>query len=86
MSTEAIKVTVKLFAAYQEAYRQETIDLEFNEPKQVKEVLEYILEEKPELQQWRELTRFGINLEFVAGETLIKNGDEIVFIPPVSGG
>ncbi|RMF20996.1 MAG: molybdopterin synthase sulfur carrier subunit, partial [Cyanobacteria bacterium J083] len=35
MSTEAIKVTVKLFAAYQEAYRQETIDLEFNEPKQV---------------------------------------------------
>jgi sulfur-carrier protein len=32
------------------------------------------------------VTRFGINLEFVEPETIVKDGDEIVLIPPVSGG
>jgi len=36
--------------------------------------------------KWRHLTRFGINWQFVEPETLLKDGDEVVLIPPVSGG
>jgi molybdopterin synthase sulfur carrier subunit len=35
---------------------------------------------------WRNVTRFGINLEFVNPDTEIQDKDEIVLIPPVSGG
>ncbi|MEO0014768.1 MAG: hypothetical protein RLZZ535_3157, partial [Cyanobacteriota bacterium] len=35
---------------------------------------------------WRDVTRFGINLQFVESATALQDGDEIVLIPPVSGG
>ncbi|MEY3869539.1 MAG: hypothetical protein RLZZ338_3430 [Cyanobacteriota bacterium] len=50
------------------------------------QVLKMMIKEHPKLEQWRELTRFGINLEFNSPETRLKDGDEVVLIPPVSGG
>ncbi|MDP8964526.1 MAG: MoaD/ThiS family protein [Cyanobacteriota bacterium] len=86
MSQLAITVTVKLFAAYQEAYGLAELVLEFPPETPVVTVLEKLVSEHPELNQWRNLTRFGINLEFVEPDTLLRDGDEVVLIPPVSGG
>jgi molybdopterin synthase sulfur carrier subunit len=86
MSQLAITVTVKLFAAYQEAYGLPELVLEFPPETPVVTVLEKLVSEHPELNQWRNLTRFGINLEFVKPDTLLRDGDEVVLIPPVSGG
>lgn len=86
MSQLAITVTVKLFAAYQEAYGLPELVLEFPSETSVVTVLEKLVSEHPELNQWRNLTRFGINLEFVEPDTLLRDGDEVVLIPPVSGG
>jgi molybdopterin synthase sulfur carrier subunit len=49
-------------------------------------VLEILISEHPELNQWRDITRFGINLEFAEPDTFLQDGDEVVLIPPVSGG
>ena len=81
-----MKITIKLFAAYQEAYDKSELIWNFVNSVTVNEVLERIINEKPELKQWREVTRFGVNLQFVEGDTLLSDGDEVVFIPPVSGG
>lgn len=81
-----ITVRVKLFAAYQEAYGSPELKLEFPPQTPVDEVLGYLLREHPELEQWRDLTRFGINFQFVESHTPMANGDEVVLIPPVSGG
>ena len=81
-----IDITVKLFAAYQEAYKLTELKRQFPEATPVKAVLESLLQEKPELEKWRDLTRFGINLQFADGDTILKDGDEVVLIPPVSGG
>ncbi|MGF1488521.1 MAG: MoaD/ThiS family protein [Prochloraceae cyanobacterium] len=86
MSDSSITVTVKLFAAYQEAYGMPELKLELPARTSVKEVLDRLVKERPELEQWRDLTRFGVNLNFVAGDTPLQNGDEVVMIPPVSGG
>lgn len=86
MSESAITVTVKLFAAYQEAYAVPELILEFPPNTPVAAVLERLIIEHPELKQWQHLTRFGINLEFVEPDTLVQDGDEVVLIPPVSGG
>lgn len=86
MSEPLITVTVKLFAAYQEAYRVSELMLELPLGTTVAAVLDLLISQHPELQQWRNLTRFGVNLQFVEPETTLQKGDEVVLIPPVSGG
>jgi sulfur-carrier protein len=86
MSQSSITVTVKLFAAYQEAYQVSELIWEFPDGTPVSAVCDRLIAEHPELSQWRDITRFGINLIFVEPDTPLQNGDEVVLIPPVSGG
>ncbi|MBD0346557.1 MAG: MoaD/ThiS family protein [Coleofasciculus sp. Co-bin14] len=86
MSESVITVTIKLFAAYQEAYGVSELILKFPPQTPVAAVLERLISEHPELEQWRDLTRFGVNLQFVEPNTILQDGDEMVLIPPVSGG
>jgi sulfur-carrier protein len=81
-----IKIKVKLFAVYQEAF--DTSELVLDTPGQttVSGVLDSLIEQQPQLEQWKKVTRFGVNLKFVEPETILKDGDEVVLIPPVSGG
>ena len=84
--SELITVTVKLFAAYQEAYGVGELVWQVPEGTSVGELLERAIAEHPELDQWREITRFGINFQFVEAIAILQDGDEVVLIPPVSGG
>ncbi|MBD2071288.1 MoaD/ThiS family protein [Leptolyngbya sp. FACHB-671] len=86
LSQSAIAITVKLFAAYQEAYGVPELTLEVPVGTTVVEVRDRLISEHPELAQWRDLTRFGINLQFVEADAVLHAGDEVVLIPPVSGG
>ena len=86
MSNTPITITVKLFAAYQEAYGVPELKLEFPDSTPVKAVCDRIITERPELSKWQNVTRYGVNLLFVEPDTLLKDGDEVVLIPPVSGG
>ncbi|MGJ3249521.1 MAG: MoaD/ThiS family protein [Elainellaceae cyanobacterium] len=86
MDDSTITVTVKLFAAYQEAYGASELAMQLPPQTPVVAVRDRLIADHPELNQWRDLTRFGINLQFVKPDTLLKEGDEVVLIPPVSGG
>lgn len=86
MSESPITITVKLFASYQEAYGASELTLEFSHPTPAIAVLNYLLDRQPQLEPLRNLTRFGVNLQFVDANTLLKDRDEVVLIPPVSGG
>jgi len=82
----SIAVTVKLFAAYQDAYGVPELSLELPPGSTVAAVRDRLLSEHPELEKWRDVTRFGINLQFVEPDAPLQAGDEVVLIPPVSGG
>lgn len=86
MPQPSVTITVKLFAAYQEAYGVPELALELPIGTPVLAVQEHLIAEHPQLEQWRNLTRFGINLQFVEPNTILQDGDEVVLIPPVSGG
>ncbi|MGP1384562.1 MAG: MoaD/ThiS family protein [Thainema sp.] len=86
MSESTITVTVKLFAAYQEAYGMPELQMELPPGTTVVQVCDRILTEHPELDNLRKITRFGVNLQFAEPDTVLHNGDEVVLIPPVSGG
>jgi molybdopterin synthase sulfur carrier subunit len=84
--SQSIAVTVKLFAVYQETFDVSEIVLDFPDGTPVQAVCDRLIAEHPELSKWREITRFGVNLQFVEPDTILQNGDEVVLIPPVNGG
>ncbi len=81
-----ISIRVKLFAIYQEAFATSELELLFPQQATVGNVLEFLIQQKPYLAKWQNVTRFGVNLKFVTSDTVLQDGDEIVLIPPVSGG
>ncbi|NJL45275.1 MAG: MoaD/ThiS family protein [Leptolyngbyaceae cyanobacterium SM2_3_12] len=84
--SDSITVTVKLFAIYQEAYGVPELTWTFPPGSPVGAVRDYALKEHPNLEPWRDRTRLGLNLQFVSDDTPLQDGDEVVLIPPVSGG
>ncbi len=86
MATSEIKIKVKLFSIYQEVFGKSELDLLIADKTKIEDVLALLIAQKPQLAKWREVTRFGVNLQFVAADTVLRDGDEVVFIPPVSGG
>ncbi|KAM3102672.1 MoaD/ThiS family protein [Phormidesmis sp. 146-12] len=84
--SNSITVTVKLFAAYQEAYGVSELTLDLPIGATVEMVRDRLINDRPQLAEWRNLTRFGVNLQFVEPQTTLQAGDEVVLIPPVSGG
>jgi molybdopterin synthase sulfur carrier subunit len=86
MSNTVITVTIKLFAVYQEAFDVSELVLDFPDGTPVQAVCDRLIAEHPKLSKWREITRFGVNLQFVEPDTILQNGDEVVLIPPVNGG
>ena len=81
-----IEVKVKLFAIYQEAFGEPELDLKLAPETTVGALLQSLLKQKPNLAQWQDVTRFGVNLQFVDANTVLQDQDELVLIPPVSGG
>jgi sulfur-carrier protein len=81
-----ISITVKLFAAYQEAYGAPELQLQLPTGVTVEDVRDRLISEHPQLAEWRDLTRYGVNLNFVDPDRVLQDGDEVVLIPPVSGG
>lgn len=86
MSAAHLTITVKLFSVYQEAYGVPELVLQVPPQTSVAAIAERLRAEHPELEQWRQVTRYGVNLQFVPEDTLLQDGDEVVLIPPVSGG
>lgn len=81
-----IQVTVKLFAAFQDAFGVPELAISVPQGTTVEQVCDRVLSDRPELAPLKEVTRFGVNLQFVDPITPVQNGDEVVLIPPVSGG
>jgi sulfur-carrier protein len=82
----SITITVKLFAIYQDVIQQPELTLQLPPGSTAAIVRDRLLEQYPKLQPWRDLTQFGVNLEQVSGDHPLGDGDEVVLIPPVSGG
>jgi sulfur-carrier protein len=81
-----MRITLKLFAIYQEVYQTDQLLLDLPEPTTASQLLDRCIQDHPQLAPWRNLTKIGVNLEMVSLDTPLQDGDEVVLIPPVSGG
>ncbi|GAB7388858.1 hypothetical protein BSNK01_26960 [Bacillaceae bacterium] len=82
----AMKVKVLLFARLAELARQKECWVEIEEPATVGALKEKISREYPVLASLVPQSVVSVNLEYAAPDQVVKEGDEIALIPPVSGG
>jgi len=81
-----MQITVKLFALMREKAGTDTIPLEVPAGAALTQALAILVRQYPMLEPYMANTRFSLRMDFVDPNTILAEGDELVLIPPVSGG
>ncbi len=80
---------ILFFAALRDATRTDALSLDLDTPIPLSGLLERLAEELPPAAM-AELTaenvRVAVNQTFLTGPSLIQPGDEVAFLPPLTGG
>ena len=79
-----ICVHVRLFASYREAARTSRLDLALPDGARVSDLIHQLAADLPSLLAARGMV--AVNHTYVGADTLLRDGDEVALIPPVSGG
>ncbi len=80
------RMTIKLFATLRERAGASELSRDFPDGATVAEIWRRLGEEFPGLKNHRDSVGFAVNREYVAHDYRPRAGDEVAFIPPVSGG
>jgi molybdopterin converting factor subunit 1 len=81
-----MRVHVRFFAALREAVGREDLDLDLPSGSTPEDVWTRLSSSHPELVAHRKNLAAAVNRRYSAFAAPLSEGDEIVFIPPVSGG
>ncbi len=81
-----MKIRVRLFASVRDIVGQRELLLELPEGTTAAEVLERFIADHPRLAGLAPSLMLAVNREYVEGSRKLAEGDELAFIPPVSGG
>lgn len=83
---ETIAVTLRLFAVFREALGSGTLEREVPAGTTVGQLLARLIDEYPALAGAEATVSFSVNRTYASADTVLHAGDEVAFIPPVSGG
>jgi molybdopterin converting factor small subunit len=75
-----MSITVKLFASLREELDCDEFEVNFQKGTTISEVFVYYFNRPPVG------IRFAQNQLYVSGNTILSDGDEIAFLPPLGGG
>lgn len=81
-----ISVHVKFFGPLRDIVQHEELTVELPSASTGEAAFEKLSEAYPELRRWKQSVRLAVNLEYVRFAHGLETGDEVSFIPPVSGG
>ena len=81
-----IKLNVKFFGPLRDVVKQDELTLELPDTSTGEAAFEQLASVYPELRAWRNSVRLAVNLEYTQFARALCSGDEVSFVPPVSGG
>lgn len=81
-----MKVKVKFFAILKEKAGAAEITKEIKEGSTVTDLWQALQSDYPKLPSSGIRLLYAVNQSYVRGDHVLKEGDEVVFVPPVSGG
>ena len=79
-------IRLLLFASCRDAVGGKELDLEIEEGTSAGSLREELARRYPRLRPLKEKLLVAVNAEYVDDHTVLKQGDEVALIPPVSGG
>ncbi len=79
-------VRIKFFSTLRTALGRGESEVEIPGPRPAREIFLDLFEDRRVAEKFLTTVRFAVNCEFAAPNTMVTDGDEIAFIPPVSGG
>ena len=83
---ETVSIELRLFAVFREALGSSMLTREVPAGTTVGQVLEQLIGEHPSLAGAEAAVSFSVNRVYASADTVLNAGDEVAFIPPVSGG
>lgn len=84
--SQTIRVKVLFFGRLKEVVGRAEESLEFADAATIEQLFALFVTRIPELAKFRPSLVASRNQEFVAWNTPLHSGDEVAFLPPVSGG
>ncbi len=81
-----MRVVVRLFGAVREEVGAKEIAAELPEGATVADLRDRLAADHPVFDRFGDRLAVAVNLEIGAGDTALREGDEVGFLPPVSGG
>jgi sulfur-carrier protein len=81
-----VRVTVRVFARLREILGAAELERDAPDGATVASVWQSLVDERPALAPYSSSISAARNLEYVPMATAVADGDEIAFLPPVSGG
>ncbi len=88
-TSAAIQVQARLFALYREAAGSDTLTVQVPADSTVRDLWSHLLAVQPNLSRASAMvaaTAFAINGTWARPDQALHDGDEVAFLPPVSGG
>ena len=80
-----MRVTSLFFASYRDLVGAEEIELDLPEGSTVSELVD-LVRSRPGADAIPEAPVVAVNREYASADTVLSDGDEVAFIPPVAGG
>ncbi|OGS56405.1 MAG: hypothetical protein A3K60_08265 [Euryarchaeota archaeon RBG_19FT_COMBO_56_21] len=81
-----MRIKVKLYAAVRDIVGVKEETLEFGDGTTVSALLEDYIRRFPQIGRYRDHLILSVNKEYGAPARVLRDGDEVSFLPPVSGG
>ncbi len=77
-----MRIKVKLFANLREKIGYDEKEIEISDGATLNDVWMRVAENS----DWRDEILMAVNMDYANPDTLVKDGDEVAFFPPVTGG
>lgn len=79
-------MTVRLFARLRDLAGHDLINIELQSPAVARDAWSHLVARHPELEPFGQAISTAVNAEYAKLESPLADGDEVAFLPPVSGG
>jgi molybdopterin converting factor subunit 1 len=81
-----MRVTVRLFARLRDLAGSGELERQVAGPATVRSVWQDLVTEMPALQEYERTMSVAVNADYAKMSAQVNDGDEVAFLPPVSGG
>ncbi|MFP3872257.1 MAG: MoaD/ThiS family protein [Candidatus Natronoplasma sp.] len=84
--SKKIEVLVKFFATVRQTVGKKDMKMELKRGTRVEDMVQRLIDEYPDLKEIEDILIVSVNKDKASDDYILKEGDEVAVMPPVTGG